>query len=172
MTAQGMAPFVTPRALETHEIASVVADYRRGAANAKLAGFSDGVRASRRQRLSDRPVFARQDQPAHRSLRRHRDMSTAGPLPDWRKWAESRWSANGVAIVSACGSRRPTRSTTSLTAIPPRRFRWPSASLRFRAQLSAYRRAGADRPGCSRRTTGHPVLSPVLAGNAHRQPRL
>ena len=42
MTAQGMQPFVMPRALETHEIASVVDDYRRGAANAKLAGF-DGV---------------------------------------------------------------------------------------------------------------------------------
>jgi N-ethylmaleimide reductase len=42
MTAEGMQPFVTPRALETHEIASVVDDYRRGAANAKLAGF-DGV---------------------------------------------------------------------------------------------------------------------------------
>ncbi len=42
MTAQGMQPFVTPRALETHEIAGVVEDYRRGAANAKLAGF-DGV---------------------------------------------------------------------------------------------------------------------------------
>jgi N-ethylmaleimide reductase len=42
MTAQGNHPFVTPRALETHEIASVVDDYRRGAANAKRAGF-DGV---------------------------------------------------------------------------------------------------------------------------------
>jgi N-ethylmaleimide reductase len=42
MTAQGMQPFVVPRALETHEIASVVEDYRRGAANAKVAGF-DGV---------------------------------------------------------------------------------------------------------------------------------
>jgi N-ethylmaleimide reductase len=42
MTAQGMQPFVMPRALETHEIAGVVDDYRRGAANAKLAGF-DGV---------------------------------------------------------------------------------------------------------------------------------
>jgi N-ethylmaleimide reductase len=42
MTAQGMQPFVTPRALETGEIAGVVEDYRRGAANAKLAGF-DGV---------------------------------------------------------------------------------------------------------------------------------
>jgi len=42
MTAQGAQPFVTPRALETHEIAGVVDDYRRGAANARLAGF-DGV---------------------------------------------------------------------------------------------------------------------------------
>jgi N-ethylmaleimide reductase len=30
MTAQGMQPFVMPRALETHEIAGVVDDYRRG----------------------------------------------------------------------------------------------------------------------------------------------
>ena len=37
-----MQPFVTPRALETAEIAGVVEDFRRGAANAKIAGF-DGV---------------------------------------------------------------------------------------------------------------------------------
>jgi N-ethylmaleimide reductase len=42
MTAQGMQAFVMPRALETNEIAGVVGDFRRGAANAKLAGF-DGV---------------------------------------------------------------------------------------------------------------------------------
>uniref|UniRef100_A0A486XRI3 N-ethylmaleimide reductase n=1 Tax=Rheinheimera sp. BAL341 TaxID=1708203 RepID=A0A486XRI3_9GAMM len=35
-------PFVTPRALETEEIAAVVEAYRKGAENAKLAGF-DGV---------------------------------------------------------------------------------------------------------------------------------
>ena len=37
-----MKPFVTPRALETAEIAGIVEDYRRGARNAKRAGF-DGV---------------------------------------------------------------------------------------------------------------------------------
>ena len=42
MTYDGMKPFVTPRALETAEIAGIVADYRRGAENAKTAGF-DGV---------------------------------------------------------------------------------------------------------------------------------
>jgi N-ethylmaleimide reductase len=41
-TPQGMKPYVTPRALETEEIAGVVADFARGAANAKSAGF-DGV---------------------------------------------------------------------------------------------------------------------------------
>ena len=35
-------PFVTPRALETHEIPGIVAAYKRGAQNAKAAGF-DGV---------------------------------------------------------------------------------------------------------------------------------
>jgi 2,4-dienoyl-CoA reductase-like NADH-dependent reductase (Old Yellow Enzyme family) len=35
-------PYVTPRALETEEIPGVVEDYRRGAENAKAAGF-DGV---------------------------------------------------------------------------------------------------------------------------------
>jgi 2,4-dienoyl-CoA reductase-like NADH-dependent reductase (Old Yellow Enzyme family) len=35
-------PFVTPRALETSEIAGIIAAYRRGAENAKRAGF-DGV---------------------------------------------------------------------------------------------------------------------------------
>jgi N-ethylmaleimide reductase len=41
-TLEGMKDFVTPRALETAEIAGVVDDYRRGARNAKAAGF-DGV---------------------------------------------------------------------------------------------------------------------------------
>ena len=41
-TLDGMKDYVTPRALETAEIASVVDDYRRGARNARQAGF-DGV---------------------------------------------------------------------------------------------------------------------------------
>ena len=42
-TADGsMEPFVTPRALETDEVAEVVAQFRQGAQNAKAAGF-DGV---------------------------------------------------------------------------------------------------------------------------------
>jgi N-ethylmaleimide reductase len=39
---EGMKDFVTPRALATEEIASIVDDYRRAAVNAKAAGF-DGV---------------------------------------------------------------------------------------------------------------------------------
>ena len=42
MTREGMQPFVTPRALDTAEIAGIVEDYRRGARNARQAGF-DGV---------------------------------------------------------------------------------------------------------------------------------
>jgi N-ethylmaleimide reductase len=42
MTREGLKPFVTPRALETTEIAGIVEDYRRGARNAKASGF-DGV---------------------------------------------------------------------------------------------------------------------------------
>ncbi|HET6527388.1 MAG TPA: alkene reductase, partial [Balneolaceae bacterium] len=41
-TAQGMKEFVTPRALETDEILSIVDDFRKAAANAMKAGF-DGV---------------------------------------------------------------------------------------------------------------------------------
>ena len=41
-TKDGMKDFVTPRALETDEIAPIVDDYRRAATNAKAAGF-DGV---------------------------------------------------------------------------------------------------------------------------------
>ena len=41
-TLDGMKPYATPRALETAEIAGIVEDYRRGARNARQAGF-DGV---------------------------------------------------------------------------------------------------------------------------------
>ncbi|HEX4407303.1 MAG TPA: alkene reductase [Xanthobacteraceae bacterium] len=41
-TLDGMKDYVTPHALTVDEIASVVADYRRGAENARAAGF-DGV---------------------------------------------------------------------------------------------------------------------------------
>lgn len=41
-TPEGMKPYPVPRALETEEIPGIVADYARGAANAKAAGF-DGV---------------------------------------------------------------------------------------------------------------------------------
>lgn len=41
-TAQGLQPFVTPRALETEEIPQVVAQFAEGARRAKEAGF-DGV---------------------------------------------------------------------------------------------------------------------------------
>jgi len=41
-TPEGMRPFVTPRTLETAEIAGLIEDYRKAAANALRAGF-DGV---------------------------------------------------------------------------------------------------------------------------------
>jgi N-ethylmaleimide reductase len=41
-TPLGMLPFETPRALKVDEIEQIVRDYRRGAANARAAGF-DGV---------------------------------------------------------------------------------------------------------------------------------
>lgn len=41
-TYEGMQPFVTPRALETHEIPQIVEQYRQAAQNALEAGF-DGV---------------------------------------------------------------------------------------------------------------------------------
>src|SRR6516162_3248771 len=42
MTAEGMKHFVTPRALDTAEIAGIVEDYRLAARNARIADF-DGV---------------------------------------------------------------------------------------------------------------------------------
>ncbi|MGF1610208.1 MAG: alkene reductase [Kiloniellales bacterium] len=41
-THEGLQPFVTPRALETHEVPGIIADFRMAAANALQAGF-DGV---------------------------------------------------------------------------------------------------------------------------------
>lgn len=41
-TYSGPQPFVTPRALETHELAGIVEQYRAAAENAKQAGF-DGI---------------------------------------------------------------------------------------------------------------------------------
>jgi N-ethylmaleimide reductase len=40
MTEGGMKPFVTPRALDTSEIAGIVEDYRRAARNARAARFN------------------------------------------------------------------------------------------------------------------------------------
>jgi len=42
MTAEGLKPFIAPRALETGEITGIVGDYRHAARNARHAGF-DGV---------------------------------------------------------------------------------------------------------------------------------
>jgi N-ethylmaleimide reductase len=42
LTFEGMKPYVTPRALETDEIPTIVEQYRQGAENALAAGF-DGV---------------------------------------------------------------------------------------------------------------------------------
>lgn len=42
MTYDGPQPYVTPRALETHEVAEVVAQFREAAQNARAAGF-DGI---------------------------------------------------------------------------------------------------------------------------------
>ena len=42
MLLRPFRPYVTPRALETHEVEAIVEDFRRGALNAKRAGF-DGV---------------------------------------------------------------------------------------------------------------------------------
>src|SRR5262249_37366189 len=39
MTAEGMKAFVTPRALDTAEIAGIVEDYRLAARNARMADF-------------------------------------------------------------------------------------------------------------------------------------
>ncbi len=69
MTATGMQPFVTPRALELggdpgHRRA--VPPRRRECQGRRLRRR----RGPRRQRLSPGPVPARQDQPAHRPLRR------------------------------------------------------------------------------------------------------
>ncbi len=41
-TEQGLVDFETPRALKTDEIAAIVADFKQGAINAKVAGF-DGI---------------------------------------------------------------------------------------------------------------------------------
>ncbi len=41
-TPEGMRPFVTPRTLETNEIAGLIEDYRKATANALAAGF-DGI---------------------------------------------------------------------------------------------------------------------------------
>jgi N-ethylmaleimide reductase len=41
-TREGMKPYVTPRALEIGELPGIVAQYRKGAENAKAAGF-DGI---------------------------------------------------------------------------------------------------------------------------------
>ena len=62
-------PFVTPRALELNEIAGVIETYRKGAENAKKAGF-DGVEIHGANGYLLDPIPAGQRQPADRSIRR------------------------------------------------------------------------------------------------------
>ena len=65
-TAQGMQPYVTPRALETDEIAGRGRAVRGRARGGRTRGRLRRGGAARRQRLPDRPVPARRHQPPHR----------------------------------------------------------------------------------------------------------
>ena len=123
MTAQGMQPFVMPRALETHEIAA-----RRGRLSPRR-GQCQACRLRRRraawrQRLSGRPIPARQDQPAHGPLWRQRDQSRA--LSDRSDRGAGR--RMGRRPRRRAASPRPIRSTTSPTAIRPQPSGLRSAS--------------------------------------------
>ena len=77
-TLDGMKPYVTPHALETGGDCR----HRRGFPARRAPCAAGGFRrrrTARRQRLSDRSVFARRRQPAHRRLRRQRAKPRALP---------------------------------------------------------------------------------------------
>ena len=107
VTYEGSKAFVTPRALETHEIEAIVEQYRVGAANAQRAGF-DGNRGPRREWLSDRPVPARREQPARGRLWRQCGESQSLP-PQGGRCGNG---CLGCGPRRACASRRWAPSTT------------------------------------------------------------
>ena len=112
-TTNGFVDLSMPRALETDEIAGVVAGFR------DRRDARDGRRLRRRrdpcrERLPDRPVPARQDQPA-------RPMRYGGSIENRLRFMTRRSSTRSrprsAPTRSASASRPTTRSTTSTTAI-------------------------------------------------------
>ncbi|WP_331294653.1 MULTISPECIES: hypothetical protein [Methylobacterium] len=133
-----MKPHVTPRALETDEIAGIVADYRRAAENARRAGF-DGVEIhsantylleqfvrDSTNRRADRyggPIANRLPLPVGGGAGRHRDLGRGGRVGIRCRWrprspARRRWIPTR-ARPTAPMSRRSTGSTCS-TSTPSR----------------------------------------------------
>src|ERR1051326_6664901 len=137
-TQEGMRPYVTPRTLATEEIAGLIGDYRRAAANAPAAGF-DGVELhAANGYLIDQ--FLRDS--SNRRIDRYGGsianrvrlllevtaalIDVAGGGPGGRAAAAApapagcacvsgcppRGAAGRAGAVSACGCRRPIRSTT------------------------------------------------------------
>ena len=145
----GMRPFVVPRALETNEIANVVDDYRRGAANAKGAGF-DGVELhGANGYLVDQ--FLRDKTNRRTDSYGGSAMNRARFLIEATEAVVSEWSGDRLA----CGLPRPIPSTTLPIAIPPQPFRRGQRTQTFRPRLSAHRRAAAERPSSRGRTAGY-----------------
>jgi len=126
-------PYVTPRALELDEIPGIVAAYRKGAENAKKAGF-DGVEIhGANGYLLDQFL---QDSTNHRT----------DAYACCSKWSTRR-STCGARAVSACTSHRAAMRTRWATPIRPRR------SAMSRANSAAARSRSSSRASRIRATT-------------------
>ena len=165
MTACSRYP--TPRALETEEIAGVVAQFRHGA-RARQGGRLRRRRDPRRQRLPDRPVPARRHQPAHRPLRRQRREPRALPARGDR--------GRGRASGARPGRRAPLAARRLQRHVRQRSRQPPSALPSRRWTASAWPTciwsSSSARP-LTRRSSGAASRHPrALARPLHRQRRL
>ena len=166
-TTNGMEAFVTPRALETNEIPGIVDDFRRGARNAREAGF-DGVELHGAngylidQFLRD-STNKRTDRYGGSAANRARFLIevTQALIGEWGG------ERVGVRLSPTNPYQRHRRQPSGGDVFDCRERAQPA-----RHRLSAYRRAGTGRSGGRGRNAGHRFLPKDLARAAHRQQRL
>ncbi len=166
-TLDGMKDYVTPRALDLAEIAGVVEDFRRGAKNARDAGF-DGVEVhGANGYLIDQ--FLRDGSNQRGDRYGGSAQNRARFLIEVTEAAIGEWGAERVGVRLS-----PTNPVQQHVRRQPGANLWRGGrcAQRLRTFVSAHRRTRRDRPGAGRRNTRPQILPRTLARAADRQQRL